>query len=156
MPWKQGRMSRRTTMEQGKGDMEREQVSEDQARAHLKETDADPEGAGRFFDQMIEGRTKALEALAEELNGDQRLSETFARNPLGFLNERKLLGPLDQITLEGLRNPFIDWPWPWPRCYVRCTIEVVTHVHWVCVSFWGIRICWPVLHIHYRWVCRIV
>lgn len=143
-------------MEQGKRNTELEQVSEDQARAHLKETYADPEAAGRFFDQMIEGRTKALDALAEELNGDERLSETFARNPLGYLNERKLLGPLDQITLDGLRNPFLDWPWPWPVCRIVCRIEVVTETHWICIGFWPFRFCWPVLHIHFRWVCRIV
>jgi hypothetical protein len=136
--------------------MEIEQLSDADARAHLKETYADPESAERFFDQLIETRQKSLDSLAEELNGDERLSETFARNPLGFLNDRKLLGPLDQITLDGLRNPFIDWPWPWPICRIRCRLEAFSEVHWVCIGFWPLRFCWPVLHIHFRWVCRIV
>lgn len=139
-----------------KGRYELEQVSDEEARAHLKETYADPEAAGRFFDELIETRRKALDAITEELNGDERMAETFGRNPLGFLNERKVLGPLDQITLEGLRNPFIDWPWPWPRCRIRCRLEAFTEVHWICVGFWPLRICWPVFHIHFRWVCRIV
>jgi hypothetical protein len=143
-------------MAEQKGRMEIEQISDDEARQHLKETYADPEGAGRFFDQLIEVRKNALDGLAKELNGDERLSETFARNPLGFLNERKLLGPLDQITIEDLRNPFHDWPWPWPICRIRCTVEAYTEVHWVCIGFWPIRICWPVFHIHFRWVCRII
>jgi hypothetical protein len=136
--------------------MEIEQLSDADARAHLKETYADPESAERFFDQLIETRQKSLDSLAEELNGDERLSETFARNPLGFLNDRKLLGPLDQITLEGLRNPFIDWPWPWPICRIRCRLEAFTEVQWVCIGFWPLRLCWPVFHIRFRWVCRIV
>jgi hypothetical protein len=136
--------------------MEIEQLADDDARAHLKETYADPEAAGRFFDQLLDTRRKSIDSLAEELNGDERLSETFARNPIGFLNDRKLLGPLDQITLDGLRNPFLDWPWPWPICRIRCTLEAFTETHWVCIGFWPLRICWPVLHIHFRWVCRIV
>lgn len=143
-------------MAQEKGRMEIEQVSDDDARSHLKETYADPEAAGRFFDQLIETRRKALDQFAEELNGDERLAEAFQRNPLGILNERRLLGPLDQITLEGLRNPFLHWPWPWPICRLVCRVEFVTEVHWICIGFWPLRICWPVLHVHLRWVCRIV
>jgi hypothetical protein len=143
-------------MAEQKGRMEIEEVSDDQARGHLKETYADPEAATKFFDQLIETRKRALEGLAEELNGDERLAERFSRSPLDFLHERKLLGPLDQITLEGLRNPFIDFPWPWPICRLRCNFECFTETHWVCIGWWPLRICWPVFHIHCRWVCRIV
>ena len=142
-------------MAEGKGN-ELEQVSDDEARSHLKETYADPEAAGRFFDELIEHRRKSFDGLAKELNGDERLAGEFARNPLGFLNERKLLGPLDQITLEGLRNPFADWPWPWPYCRLVCRVEARVETHWVCVGIWPLRFCWPVLHVHFVWVCRIV
>jgi hypothetical protein len=143
-------------MAEEKGRMEIEQVSDDQARQHLAETYANPEVAGRFFDEMIETRKKALDGLTEELNGDEHLAEAFARNPLGMLNERKLLGPLDQITLEGLSNPFVHWPWPWPRCRLVCRVETFTEVRWVCIGFWPLRICWPTLVVRFRWVCRIV
>jgi hypothetical protein len=133
-----------------------EQISDEEARAHLKETYADPESAGRFFDQMVETRQKAIDQFGEELNGDERLSAAFARDPLGMLNERKLLGPLDQITVEGLLNPFVHWPWPWPICRVVCWPRIETHIHWVCVGIWPFRICWPVVHVHISWVCRIV
>jgi hypothetical protein len=142
-------------MAEDKGN-ELEQVSDDEARSHLKETYADPEAAGRFFDELIEHRRKSFDGLAKELNGDERLAGEFARNPLGFLNERKLLGPLDQITLEGLRNPFADWPWPWPYCRLVCRVEARVETHWVCVGIWPLRFCWPVLHVHFVWVCRIV
>src|SRR6186997_1334970 len=105
---------------------ELKQISEEQAQSFLKETYADPEAAGKFFKEMIAHREKALEGLAGELNDDRELADTFARNPIGFLNDRKLLGPLDRITLDGLRNPFVDWPWPWPICHLHCTLEVVT------------------------------
>ena len=142
-------------MAEDKGN-ELEQVSDDEARSHLEETYADPEAAGRFFDELIEHRRKSFDGLAKELNGDERLAGEFARNPLGFLNERKLLGPLDQITLEGLRNPFADWPWPWPYCRLVCRVEARVETHWVCVGIWPLRFCWPVLHVHFVWVCRIV
>jgi hypothetical protein len=139
-----------------RGQMEIEHISEDKARAQLKETYADPEAAGRFFDQLIETREGALDRLKDELNGDDALADRFARSPVEFLHERKLIGPLDQITLEGLRNPFIDFPWPWPICRIRCGFECFTETSWVCIGWWPIRICWPVFHIHCRWVCRIV
>jgi hypothetical protein len=88
-------------MSEQRGPMEIEQISDEDARAHLKETYADPEAAGRFFDELIETRRKALKQVTEELNGDERLAERFARNPIGFLNARKLLGPLDQILARG-------------------------------------------------------
>jgi hypothetical protein len=143
-------------MAEQQGRMEIERISEDDARAQLKEIYADPEAAGRFFDEMIETRRGAIERLTEELNGDESLAQGFARNPLGFLNERKLIGALDQITLEGLRNPFFDWPWPWPICRIVCQLESFVEVEWVCIGFWPLRLCWPVLHIRLRWVCRIV
>lgn len=133
-----------------------EQISDEDARAHLKETYADPDAAGRFFDQMVETRQKAIERFGEELKGDEELSGAFARDPLGMLNKRKLLGPLDQIHVEGLLNPFVHWPWPWPICRIVCLPRFETHVHWVCIGIWPFRVCWPVLHVHIRWVCRIV
>jgi hypothetical protein len=143
-------------MARPRGRTEIKEISEDEARAQLRETYADPEAAGRFFDQMIDHRQKALVQFEKEVNGDERMTEAFARNPLGMLHERGLLGPLDQITVEGLRNPFFDWPWPWPICRVVCQLRLVTEVHWICIGIWPIRICWPVVHLHLRWVCRIV
>lgn len=133
-----------------------ERISEDEARKHLAETYADPEKAGQFFDQMVAARQKAIEQFGAELDGDEKLSAAFARDPVGMLNERRLLGPLDQINIEGLLNPFVHWPWPWPICRVVCFPRFETHVHWVCVGIWPFRICWPVVHVHVRWVCRIV
>jgi hypothetical protein len=143
-------------MAQKDNSMEIEQISEDEARAHLKETYANPDAAERFFEEMIETRRGAIANLTEDLNDDEALAHRFSRDPLGFLSERKLLGPLDQITLEGLRNPFLDWPWPWPICRIVCRLESFVEVSWVCIGFWPLRICWPVLHIRWRWVCRIV
>jgi hypothetical protein len=133
-----------------------ELISEEEGRASLKETYADPEAVGRFFDEMIQVRQKALDQFAEEVGGDDDLAEKFARDPIGLLNERRVLGPLDEITLESLRNPFWHWPWPWPICRIICRPVFETHVHWVCVGIWPFRVCWPVLHVHVRWVCRIV
>ncbi len=133
-----------------------ELISDEEARAHLQETYTDPEAAGRFFDQLIETRRKALDRFIEEVGGDEQMAHAFARDPLGVLNERRLLGPLDEITVEGLRNPFLDWPWPWPICRLVCWPQFETHIHWVCVGIWPLRVCWPVVHIHIRWVCRIV
>jgi hypothetical protein len=133
-----------------------EQVTEAQVKKHLKETYANPTAAGKFFDKLIDTRRKALDGFAKELNGSEELANRFARNPLELLHERKLLGPLDQITLEGLRNPFVDWPWPWPICRIVCKVELSVEVVWVCIGIWPLRICWPVFHLHWRWVCRIV
>jgi hypothetical protein len=143
-------------MAEQKGQMEIEEISDDQARAQLKETYVDPEAAGRFFAEMIAVRENALDGFTKELNDDERLAERFARNPVELLHERKLLGPLDQITLEGLRNPFIDFPWPWPPCRIRCHLQCRAETHWVCIGFWPLRICWPVFHIHCSWHCHIV
>lgn len=143
-------------MAQQKGTSKIELVSDAQARKHLKETYADPVAAGKFFDKLIDTRRKALDLFTKELNKDEGLANRFARDPVGLLNERKLIGALDQITLEGLRNPFIDFPWPWPICRIRCTVEYSVEVDWVCIGFWPLRVCWPVFHIRWRWVCRIV
>ena len=143
-------------MAEERGSSEFESVSEDDFRKHLQETYADPDSAGRFFQQQVEVRTKALDQFASEVNADEHLMKQLARDPLGMLNRRKLLGPLDQISVEGLRNPFFDWPWPWPICRVECRLELVSEVSWVCVGIWPFRICWPVIHIRLRWVCRIV
>jgi len=137
-------------------DREFERISDDQAREHLKETYQDPEAAAKFFDGMIEARTAAVERFTEEVSNDEALAGEFARNPLGMLHDRKLVGPLDQITLEDLRNPFLDWPWPWPICRIQCNIESYLEWTWICVGIWPIRLCWPVLQIRFRWVCRIV
>jgi hypothetical protein len=142
--------------EQKRGTSEIEEISDEQARRQLKEIYADGEAAERFFDEMIKARSTALDRFAEEVNGDERLTERFMREPLGLLNERKLLGPLDRITIEGLRNPFFDFPWPWPYCRIVCRLEPVFETHWVCVGFWPLRFCWPVFHVHLRWKCRIV
>lgn len=143
-------------MAQEKGTTEIERVSEDEARAQLKEIYADPEAAGRFFDELVDTRRKALDQFTEELNGDEDLAERFARNPIELLNKRKLIGPLDEISLEGLRNPFLDFPWPWPYCRIRCRFELVPETHWVCAGWWPFRFCWPVFHLHWRFVCRVV
>jgi hypothetical protein len=143
-------------MAEQKGRMEIEQISHDDARAFVKETYADADAAGRFFDQLIETRTASIEQLTKEVNGDERLARRFARDPLGVLGERKLLGPLDEIALEGLRSPFLDWPWPWPVCRIVCRLESSVEVVWVCVGFWPFRFCWPTLQIRWRWICRIV
>lgn len=133
-----------------------EQISEDDGRAYLKETYTDPEAVGRFFDELVATRREALEKFGEEVGGDERLAASFARDPVGLLNERKLLGPLDQISLDGLLNPFVHWPWPWPKCRIVCFPRFEIHVHWVCIGFWPFRVCFPRLHIHVRWVCRII
>ena len=143
-------------MARGKGTTEIEHVSEDEGRAHLKETYADPERAGKFFDQLVDTRRKALDQFTEELNGDEDLAERFARSPIELLNKRKLIGPLDEISIEGLTNPFVDFPWPWPFCRIRCSYELVVETHWVCAGWWPFRICWPVFHLHWRLVCRVV
>lgn len=136
--------------------MDIEQISEEEARSHLGETYADPEAAGRFFDELIDSRRKAIDQFAEELNGDERLFERFSRDPMGLLNERRLLGPLDEITLEGWRNPYAYWPWPWPFCRLVCRTELSLEVRWVCIGFGPFRWCWPTFVWVARLVCRIV
>jgi hypothetical protein len=136
--------------------IEIQEISEREAKAQVRETYANPEGALKFFDTYVSRKQQALKALSGELEKDPDLMADFAQRPIGFLNERRLLGPLDQLHLEGLTNPFLPFPWPIPRCRLVCRIECRPEIHWVCVSFFGFRICWPVFHVHCRWVCRIV
>jgi hypothetical protein len=149
-------MSRRSVMARPRGQTEIKEISEAEAKRQLKETYADAAAAGKFFDQLVANREKALDAFVKEVNADERLAEALTRNPIGALHERKLLGPLDRITVDGLRNPFFDWPWPWPICRIVCRLELVREVHWICIGIWPLRLCWPVFHIHLRWVCRTV
>lgn len=143
-------------MAEKRGTSEIEELSDEQAREQLKKTYADADAAGRFFDEMIESRRSAFDRFAEEVNGEEQLADRFMRDPIGLLNERKLLGPLDRITIDGLRNPFVDFPWPWPHCHVSCRFEPVLETHWVCIGIWPLRFCWPIFHFHLRWKCRIV
>jgi hypothetical protein len=133
-----------------------ERISQADAREYLRGTYADPDAAAKLFDQVIAERKKALQALEKEVNGDQHVAQAMAKDPVGFLHERKLLGPLDQISIEGLRNPFIDWPWPFPHCWVVWTLEIVAEVEWICVGFWPFRFCFPILVLRLRWVSHIV
>lgn len=136
--------------------VEIEEISEKQAQAEIRKTYANPEAALKFFSAYTSQRQQALKRFDEEVNKDEALAAEFARNPIGLLNERRLLGPLDQLHLEGLHNPFLPLPWPFPFCRLVCRIECRPEIHWVCISIFGFRICWPVFHIHCRWVCRIV
>ena len=131
-------------------------ISERDAQAQIRETYTDPDSALKFFGRYVAQRQEGLKALSSELEKDEQLAAEFARNPVGFLHERRLLGPLDQLHLEGLHNPFLPLPWPLPQCRLVCRIECRPEVHWVCIRIFGFRICWPVFHVHCRWVCRIV
>lgn len=144
-------------MAKQRGSNEIEQVSEDQFRASLKETYANPEQAQEFFEEQVEARKRTLQTFVDDLNDDEHGMRRFARDPLGILNEHKLLGPLDRISIDNLINPFFDWPWPWPICRIQCQLEAVVETEWVCISIWPFgKICWPILVIRFRWVCRIV
>jgi len=144
-------------MAEQQGSSEFERVSEDQFREHLKETYADPEAAGRFFEQQVQVRRNAFQEFVRELNDDEHLMNDFKRRPLELLNHRKLLGPLDRISIDDLINPFYDWPWPWPICRIVCHLEEVIETEWHCISIWPFgRFCWPVFVIRLRWRCRIV
>ena len=55
--------------------MEIEQLADEDARAHLKETYADPEAAGGSSIRCSR-HAESIDSLAKELNGDERLSET--------------------------------------------------------------------------------
>ena len=133
-----------------------ETLSEREAQSQIRETYSNPDAAMKFFSTYVSQRQRALKQFDAELGKDEALAAEFARNPVGLLNERRLLGPLDQLHLEGLLNPFLPLPWPLPFCRLVCRIECRPEVHWVCISIFGFRICWPVFHVHCRWVCRIV
>ncbi len=134
-----------------------ERVSQDQFQGHLKETYANPEQATEFFEEQVESRKRTIQAFVDDLNADEHRLKEFTRRPLEILNERKLLGPLDRISIDNLINPFFDWPWPWPICRIVCQVEVVLETEWVCISIWPFgRFCWPILVWRFRTVCRIV
>jgi hypothetical protein len=133
-----------------------EELDERQAHEQLRKTYRDPEAAIKYFSTYISQRQQALKQFDAEVAKDEALAARLARDPVGTLNERRLLGPLDRLDLVDLRNPFQPLPWPIPHCRVICRFECRPEVHWVCISIFGFRICWPVFHIHCRWVCRIV
>lgn len=136
--------------------LEIETLSEKDAQEAIRKTYADAEGALKFFGAYISQREKALKAFDAEVAKDEALAAAFSRNPVGTLQERGLLGPLDQVSIEGLHNPFWPFPWPLPWCRWVCRIECRWEVHWVCIRILGFRLCWPVFHLHCRWVCRLV
>ena len=132
------------------------EIPEKEALASLREVYRDGEAAFKFFGAYVSQRQAALKTFDQELRKNEALAAEFSRNPIGVLADRRLLGPLDQVHIEGLRNPFHPLPWPIPHCRLVCRIECRPEVHWVCIRIFGFRICWPVFHIHCRWVCRIV
>ena len=134
--------------------VEIETVSEEQAQKHVRETYAKPDAALKFFRGYMAQREKALKELDAEVNKDEALGAAFAKNPVAMLQDRKLLGPLDVLNIEGLANPFL--PWPLPFCRFVWRFECTWVWEWRCVSFLGFRFCWPVLVLHCRWVIRLV
>jgi hypothetical protein len=132
-----------------------EEIGEDAARKSIAETYADAAGALKFFDGYIAQKERALKAFHAEVGKDQELAAAFAKNPVGMLQERQVLGPLDRINIEGLPNPFLPLPWPLPLCHLHYVLECRWERHWVCIRILGFRWCWPVYHLHCRWVVRI-
>ena len=135
--------------------LEIEEVSEDVARKHLGEAYADAGSALKFFDGMVAQREKALKQFHAELGKNQELATAFAQNPVGMLNDRGLIGPLDRINIEDLVNPFKLFPWPFPFCRIYWVLECRWERSWVCVKIFGFRWCWPVWHLYCKWVARI-
>ena len=135
--------------------LEIEEIREDAAKEHVRETYADADGALKFFDGYIAQKEKALKAFDAEVGKNQALAATFAKNPVGTLQERGLLGPLDRINIEGLTNPFQALPWPFPHCHFHYVLQCRWEIHWVCVRIFGFRWCWPVHHLHCKWVAQI-
>jgi hypothetical protein len=132
-----------------------EEIGEDAARKSIAETYADAAGALKFFDGYIAQKERALKAFHAEVGKDQELAAAFAKNPVGMLQERQVLGPLDRINIEGLPNPFLPLPWQLPLCHLHYVLECRWERHWVCIRILGFRWCWPVYHLHCRWVVRI-
>jgi hypothetical protein len=132
-----------------------EEIGEDAARKSIAETYTDAAGALKFFDGYIAQKERALKAFHAEVGKDQELAAAFAKNPVGMLQERQVLGPLDRINIEGLPNPFLPLPWPLPLCHLHYVLECRWERHWVCIRILGFRWCWPVYHLHCRWVVRI-
>ena len=70
----------------------------------------------------------------EEVGGDERLAASFARDPVGLLNERKLLGRSTRSAWTGCSTRSFTG-WPWPKCRIVCFPRFEVHVHWVCIGF---------------------
>ena len=134
--------------------VEIETVSEDQAQKHIRETYAKPEAAQKCFHGYVSQREKALKEFDAEVNKDQMLAAAFSQDPVGTLRERRLLGPLDELNIEGLTNALL--PWPFPFCHWVWRIDCTWVWEWRCVSFLGFRFCWPVLVLRCSWVLRLV
>ncbi len=134
--------------------VEIETVAEDQAHKHIRETYAKPDAALKFFSGYMAQKEKALKEFDAEVNKNEVLAAAFAQNPIATLQERKLLGPLDVLNIEGLANPFL--PWPLPFCRFVWRFECTWVWEWRCVSFLGFRFCWPVLVLHCRWIIRLI
>jgi hypothetical protein len=134
--------------------VEIETVSEDQAQKHIKETYAKPEAALAFFHGYIAQREKALKAFDAQVNKDQALAADFAKDPVGVLRERNLLGPLDVLHIDGLTHALL--PWPFPFCHFEWRIQCSWVVEWRCITIFGFRFCWPVLVLRCRWVLKLV
>jgi hypothetical protein len=131
------------------------EISEEEAKKHVREAYADAGGALKFFTGYIAQKEKALKAFHAEVGKNQELAATLAKNPVGTLQERGLLGPLDRINIEGLVNPFQPLPWPFPFCHFHYVLECRWERHWVCIRIFGFRWCWPVYHLHCKWVVKI-
>ena len=134
--------------------VEIETVTEEQAQKHIRETYAKPDAALKFFSTYMAQREKALREFDTEVNKNEALAAEFAKNPVAMLQERKLLGPLDVLNIDGLANPFL--PWPLPFCRFVWRFECTWVWEWRCLSFFGFRFCWPVLVLHCRWVLRLI
>jgi hypothetical protein len=135
--------------------LEIEEIKEETAHKHIRETYSDDAAALKFFDGYIAQKEKGLKAFHAEVGRNQELAAAFAKNPVGMLHERGLLGPLDQINFEGLPNPFQPLPWPFPFCRFHYVLECSWERVWVCVRIFGFRFCWPVYHLHCKWVVQI-
>jgi hypothetical protein len=131
-----------------------ETSSEQEAHKHIRETYANPEAALKFFHGYQSQREKALKEFDAQLNKDEALATAFANNPVVTLRDRRLLGPLDVLNIEGLANPFLPWPLPW--CRFVWKVECTWVWEWRCITIFGFRLCWPVLVLHCRWVVRLV
>lgn len=136
--------------------LEIETITQEAAEKHIRETYNDPEAALAFFDGQAAQRERALKTFDAEVGRSDELAAAFAKDPLGTLHERGLLGPLDRVDLEGLLNPFQPLPWPFPHCHFHYRLECRWERHWVCIRILGFRLCWPVYHLHCRWVVRLV
>jgi hypothetical protein len=129
-------------------------VSEDEAQKHIRETYAKPDAAEKFFHGYQSQRERALKEFDAQVNKDEALAAAFANDPVGTLRDRRLLGPLDVLHIEGLTNAFLPWPFPWCRWVWKLECSWVWE--WRCITILGFRFCWPVLVLRCRWVLRLV